>query len=419
MAQTVNSLSPTGAGIKWYSAATGGVLYTGSELLVNNQHYYASQTSAGGIESSSRLDVIATVVTTPVSPTAAIHTPSQTQIVWNWNTVSGATGYKWNTSNNAVSAADMGTTVTKTETGLTCNTPYTRYIWAYNTSNCVSATPTQLTQTTSACVVVPYTFTNAGATGNTGPTQVQVNSAYSGTSLAGGVTITTQGIQEWTVPATGSYTIDARGAQGGGDGSPGSGAKMVGTFSLSAGAVLKIAVGQLGILESDFGNPSHSGGGGGGSFVQNASTNTLLIAAGGGGGNGATYSGYGGITQTYDANTGSAGNGGSLAPEGNSGAGYSGNGILGGHNETTIAYSFLNGAVGGVGASGGGTGYGGFGGGGGDGYADGGGGGGYTGGNSSNNMYGGYGGGSYNAGTSQSNTAASNTGHGQVIITKL
>ena len=51
-----------------------------------------------------------------------------------------------------------------------------------------------------------YTFTNAGATGRTGPTQVQANAAYSGSSLAGAVTINTQGIQEWTVPGTGNFS---------------------------------------------------------------------------------------------------------------------------------------------------------------------------------------------------------------------
>ena len=51
-----------------------------------------------------------------------------------------------------------------------------------------------------------YTFTNAGATGRTGSTQVQVNAAYSGSSLAGDVTINTQGVQEWMVPVTGNYS---------------------------------------------------------------------------------------------------------------------------------------------------------------------------------------------------------------------
>ena len=60
-----------------------------------------------------------------------------------------------------------------------------------------------------------YTFTNAGQEGNTGPTQNQVNIAYSGTNLDGDVTVNTQGIQEWVVPTTGIYTIIGKGASGG------------------------------------------------------------------------------------------------------------------------------------------------------------------------------------------------------------
>ena len=48
-----------------------------------------------------------------------------------------------------------------------------------------------------------------------GPTQIEVNAEYAATNLNGLVTITTQGIQEWTVPASGIYSIEARGAQGG------------------------------------------------------------------------------------------------------------------------------------------------------------------------------------------------------------
>lgn len=61
-----------------------------------------------------------------------------------------------------------------------------------------------------------FTFTNAGATGNQGPTQAQVNTAYAGTTLDGTVTINTQGIQEWTVPVTATYQIQAIGAGSGG-----------------------------------------------------------------------------------------------------------------------------------------------------------------------------------------------------------
>ena len=81
----------------------------------------------------------------PATPTTGTHVPGITQIVWNWNTVSGATGYKWSVTNDFATATDMGTSITKTETGLTCNTLYTRYVWAY--SACGNSTPVTLTQT--------------------------------------------------------------------------------------------------------------------------------------------------------------------------------------------------------------------------------------------------------------------------------
>jgi len=57
---TVSDLSPKGLGIKWYSLSFGGTLYTGSEELVNGQHYYASQT-VNCTESANRLAVRVTV----------------------------------------------------------------------------------------------------------------------------------------------------------------------------------------------------------------------------------------------------------------------------------------------------------------------------------------------------------------------
>jgi Protein of unknown function (DUF1566) len=71
--------------------------------------------------------------TTPVPTTAGTHFPSETQIVWNWNAVPIAFGYKWNTVDDYSSATDRGTSTSKTETGLLICTTYTRYVWAYNT----------------------------------------------------------------------------------------------------------------------------------------------------------------------------------------------------------------------------------------------------------------------------------------------
>ncbi|MCX6277751.1 MAG: hypothetical protein NT004_06620 [Bacteroidetes bacterium] len=85
----------------------------------------------------------------PAPPVAGVHVPSENQIVWNWNVVSGATGYKWSANNDYSLATNMGTSTSKTETNLTCGTAYTRYAWAYN--ECGFSTPVSLTQTTVAC----------------------------------------------------------------------------------------------------------------------------------------------------------------------------------------------------------------------------------------------------------------------------
>ena len=112
---------------------------------------------------SSWVDMAGNTVTgtAPAAPATGTHTPSKTQIVWNWNTVAGVTGYKWNTANNYATATNIGMSATYTQTGLTCGTPYTLYVWAYN--SCGNSTVTALTQTTSACCdISTVTFTYGG-----------------------------------------------------------------------------------------------------------------------------------------------------------------------------------------------------------------------------------------------------------------
>jgi hypothetical protein len=279
-----------------------------------------------------------------------------------------------------------------------------------------------------------YTFTNAGATGQNGPTQGQINTAYAGTSLAGAVTINTQGVQEWVVPASGIYFIEAKGAQGGHSVyNGGLGSVMSGEFALNAGQVLKVVVGQQGGVES--GNINRSGGGGGGSFVYTGAT--LYIAAGGGAGKtGYTSGTYNFPTadanSTTNGNAGSgwsqgsggaggvSGNGGSGSSWGAGGAGWLSNGI-GATNyvESMHGKSASSNWIGGTPPSGGGLG--GFGGGaaGGVAYGGGGGGGGYSGGGAGDDPGSGGGAGSFNSGNNQINVAGVNTGHGQVVITPL
>jgi hypothetical protein len=79
------------------------------------------------------------------SPVEGTHIPAINQITWKWNAVAGATGYKWNTTNDYASAEDMGTTTSRLDTGLVSGQTYTRYVWAYNA--CGGSVATPLTQT--------------------------------------------------------------------------------------------------------------------------------------------------------------------------------------------------------------------------------------------------------------------------------
>lgn len=85
----------------------------------------------------------------PVSPAEGSHVQSNTQIIWNWDSVPIATGYKWNTANNYTSATNMGTATTTTETGLTTGDNYTRYVWADN--DCGNSEPTALNAQALSC----------------------------------------------------------------------------------------------------------------------------------------------------------------------------------------------------------------------------------------------------------------------------
>ncbi|XP_078381971.1 uncharacterized protein LOC144664667 isoform X3 [Oculina patagonica] len=281
-------------------------------------------------------------------------------------------------------------------------------------------------------------FTNLGASGRNGSTSL--GSHYTGQDHDGQVTLSS-GIQQWTVPYSGEYRIEAVGAAGGydtGGNSPqyrGRGARMIGTFSLCKGEIIQILVGQEGGINSH----KYSSGGGGGTFVVRG-INTPLIIAGGGGGIQRAYSRHAGC----DANTsttgnpgykswsgGSYGHGAQVADSSNSGGGGGGfyssgrsgtnfNGTMGWGGEG--GEGFLQGGVGGravyYNANGG------FGGGGGgDGWGGGGGGGGgYSGGSSGNDgsdtCAGG--GGSYNVGENQGKDCCYNTaGHGNVTIVFL
>ena len=265
-----------------------------------------------------------------------------------------------------------------------------------------------------------FTFTNAGATGRNGPSASELIAEYNGTNLEGNVTTGFHpGYQKWTVPATGTYVIEALGARGGNQygKSGGSGAFVQGHFNLIAGQQLTLVVGQAGegTTQNGYGTA-----GGGGTFVVSDTNNTPLLVAGGGGGAGGSTHGGDALVITNGQNGYSSGSDGGATGLGGLGiSGGGGGGFLGSGtgDQNLEGLSFQLGATGGNGGR-----KGGFGGGGATystGWYNGGGGGGYSGGGGSNSGPSGQnggGGGSFNAGANKQNLSGVGNGHGYVRI---
>ena len=291
------------------------------------------------------------------------------------------------------------------------------------------------------------TFTPCGATGRMGPTLAQARSTYTGqpfqSSWLNNLDLfwVEQGVQYWRVPRDGTYTIDLTGA-GNSLTFSGLGARISAQFALFAGEVLRIVVGQTGVIYSSA--PTTNVGGAGASAVSvfRNDTHQLLAIAGGGAGRSnntiasaqdvrnATYTntgipegGFGSVWQlAYATNSGLV----NYWP-GGGGGGWARKGATGGIGDSTAKKenggdALSASAIGGFSEPGI---HGGFGGGGGvgrDGGA-GGGGGGYNGGHAeawNGNQANDYatGGGSYvGLGATQTNISRTNTGNGQVIIT--
>jgi hypothetical protein len=280
-----------------------------------------------------------------------------------------------------------------------------------------------------------HTFTNAGATLQTGPTYAQCSTAYSGANFLSSTDYfnVTGGVQYWTCPADGTYEFNIKGATGGvGEISRGGyPAYIIGTKTLSKGDVVAMIVGQQGGQKT--GSCSGAGGGGGGATAVSCGTsvatafNNLIAVAAGGGGGGSTSefttnqdAGDPTVTQNGGATYSNSGTNGTSGGDGTTGAGC----VTGGGGGK--GWNSLQTSPDGI-ASGGRAG--GFGGGGNTFTYCGGGGGGYNGGGGGglptcacSNLGGGLGGGSYTFGldsyTSGGRDSTTNY-QGRVIITKL
>jgi hypothetical protein len=220
-------------------------------------------------------------------------------------------------------------------------------------------TPTTTPTTTSIPTTTPipmlytfktHTFTTAEKSGPIGPTLNEVKNAYSNASWAQNsdfLNMTVQGIQEWKVPATGSYTIKAVGAKGGNaiDGNTGGkGIDISTTTILNKGEIIKILVGQKGadeILKPLADHPFNSPiGGGGGTFVIRDKQTPIIVAGGGGGATSSfSFSSYSGSKAGLNAVATTAGGGGAYSShiKATATAGVNGNGA------TITGYSSGNG----------------------------------------------------------------------------
>ena len=173
-----------------------------------------------------------------------------------------------------------------------------------------------------------YNITALRAIGRIGPDS---NAGYRGTGLRD--VLVTDGKQEWQVPITGKFHVEACGASGG-DGSSGKkggkGAKVSGALSLAKGDKLIILVGQKGSTQDIY----HSGSGGGGTFIFYPGSLAPILVAGGGGGGGNVDGlpgndqpgGSGGAAGSNGAGGRVCYDGGMHIPDSGAGAGYLGEG---------------------------------------------------------------------------------------------
>ncbi|MCE9537649.1 MAG: FG-GAP-like repeat-containing protein, partial [Bacteroidetes bacterium] len=170
---TIGDLAAIGTSIQWYAAPSGGTALSVGTALVNNTHYYASQTiSSCGGESSARFDVTATINTTPGAPTGI---PAQSFCSGSSPTVANlvatGTNIQWYT-------ASIGGSALTTATALITATDY----FATETvGGCESTTRFSVTATVNTTPAVPTGIATQSFCSATSPTVADL--VMNGTSI--------------------------------------------------------------------------------------------------------------------------------------------------------------------------------------------------------------------------------------------
>jgi gliding motility-associated-like protein len=241
---TIALLDITGTGIKWYSAPTGGSALANNTPLVNNTHYYASQ-SLNGCESLSRFDVTAIILSIPPAPVASAGTGATcSQITANWAASAGAKSYRLDVSsvNTFISYIagyqdrNVGNVLTWNVTGLiagntyyyrvravdSCGTSGNSSAISYTTLPATPAVPGAISGTTAQCSgsagqiysIAPvanasvYTWTVPAGwsiTGGQGTTSVTIHTGSTGQN--GNITVTAGNTCGTSAPNTLAVTV--------------------------------------------------------------------------------------------------------------------------------------------------------------------------------------------------------------------
>ena len=199
----VANLNATGSGILWYSSALGGAPLLPSTPLLNNTHYYASQTITG-CESITRLDVTALIFSIPLPPVSGAGTGATcSQITANWGASAGAASYRLDVSTVNTFATyvagyqdrNVGNVTTFNVTGLTAGVTY------YYRVRAVDFCGTSGNSLTITYATLPATPATPGAiTGTLLQCSVLAGQIYSISAVPNATTYT------WTVPAGWSIT---------------------------------------------------------------------------------------------------------------------------------------------------------------------------------------------------------------------
>jgi hypothetical protein len=338
----ISTLPPTAAQTAYGSPYTYIGLSGGTNYLFTIVSSNAS--GFGGKASASSYYLTTPAAVTGITP----GTITLSNITLNFTPATGATSYSIVSS--PLTSTQLTTGSPYTFSNLTIGTDYIFTITSSNASGFGGSQPSATITTRSSLydMTYPYAFITLGKTGAYGPTSLFSYPTIPGSGTPYALSLN-NGVQIFTIPKTGIYTIIIGGSVGQYDrpGNQGYGIVVSNSYQFNMGQQLALVAGQKSTYTNSGGE-----GGGGGSFVAlwtgSLTTALPIIVAGGGGGSGINGgSGGGNATATItDVRTGSVGQGGGLTSGAltNAGAGFYGNGAS--TDGISIAQSFINGAQG-------------------------------------------------------------------------